>query len=103
MIALCHGRFSSLTMTRSSGASLAARSWATGWSSSARRTASLPDGDGVTLARDLTALPWRPRIVLTSTDPDAATPEDVRSSGAIAFVPKDDLPTASLERLLAPG
>jgi DNA-binding NarL/FixJ family response regulator len=63
----------------------------------------LPDGDGVTLARELTALPWRPRIVLTSTDPDAATPEAVRSSGAIAFVPKDDLPTASLERLLAPS
>ena len=63
----------------------------------------LPDGDGVTLARKLTALPWRPRIVLTSTDPDAATPEAVRRSGAIAFVPKADLPTASLERLLAPS
>jgi hypothetical protein len=31
------------------------------------------------------------------------TPEAVRSSGAIAFVPKHDLPTASLERLLAPS
>jgi DNA-binding NarL/FixJ family response regulator len=61
----------------------------------------LPDGDGITLARELTALPWRPMVVLTSTDPDAATDEDVRSSGASAFVPKDDLPNAGLERLLA--
>ena len=30
----------------------------------------LPDGDGVTLAGALAALPWRPRIVLTSTDPN---------------------------------
>jgi DNA-binding NarL/FixJ family response regulator len=63
----------------------------------------LPDGDGIALARELTALPWRPRIVLTSTDPDAATPDDIRSSGAIAFVAKVDLPNAPLERLLMPS
>lgn len=63
----------------------------------------LPDGDGVTLARELTALPWRPRVVLTSTDPDAASLDDVRSSGARAFVAKDDLPNARLRQLLAPG
>ena len=28
----------------------------------------LPDGDGITLARELAALPWRPRVVLTSID-----------------------------------
>ena len=61
----------------------------------------LPDGDGITLARELCALPWGPRIVLTSTDPDAATPDDVRTSGAIAFFPKAELPNVSLERLLA--
>src|ERR671931_556203 len=33
----------------------------------------LPDGNGIALARRLTALPWRPRVVLTSTDPDAAS------------------------------
>jgi DNA-binding NarL/FixJ family response regulator len=60
----------------------------------------LPDGDGITLARELIALPWRPRIVLTSTDPEAATPDDVRSCGASAFVAKEDLPNALLERLL---
>lgn len=60
----------------------------------------LPDGDGVALARELAALPWRPRIVLTSSDADAATPDDVRSAGAGAFVPKDALPNAPLSSLL---
>jgi CheY-like chemotaxis protein len=60
----------------------------------------LPDGDGLTLARHLSALPWRPRIVLTSTDPDAASPEDLRRSGAGAFVAKHELPNAPLVRLL---
>jgi DNA-binding NarL/FixJ family response regulator len=63
----------------------------------------LPDGDGVALARALTALPWRPRVVLTSSDPEAASEDDVRSSGAGAFVPKDDLPNAPLVGLLAAG
>jgi DNA-binding NarL/FixJ family response regulator len=60
----------------------------------------LPDGDGIALARDLVALPWRPRVVLTSTDPEAATPAEVRHSGAQAFVPKDQLPNAALHQLL---
>jgi DNA-binding NarL/FixJ family response regulator len=60
----------------------------------------LPDGDGVALARELSALPWGPRVVLTSSDADAATPDDVRSSGAGAFVPKDALPNAPLASLL---
>jgi DNA-binding NarL/FixJ family response regulator len=61
----------------------------------------LPDGDGVALARELTALPWRPRVVLISSDPDAASPDEVLASGAGAFVAKDDLPNAPLERLMA--
>ncbi|MCW3063899.1 MAG: response regulator receiver protein [Solirubrobacterales bacterium] len=62
----------------------------------------LPDGDGIELAAELAALPWRPRVVLTSTDPDAASAEDVRRSGAGAFVPKDELPSAPLRHLLSP-
>src|SRR4051812_7289785 len=46
----------------------------------------LPDGDGIALARELADLPWRPRIVLTSTDADAASPDDVLRSGADTFV-----------------
>jgi CheY-like chemotaxis protein len=61
----------------------------------------LPDGSGIDLARTLSALPWRPRIVLTSTDPRAARAEDVRSSGARTFIAKHELPDAQLERLLA--
>ena len=60
----------------------------------------LPDGDGVTLARQLAALPWRPRIVLTSSDRDATTHEGAVAAGAVGFVAKDDLPDAALTRLL---
>jgi DNA-binding NarL/FixJ family response regulator len=60
----------------------------------------LPDGDGVALAGRLVALPWRPRVVLTSSDAEAASPRDVRRSGALAFVPKDQLPNAALDDLL---
>ena len=62
----------------------------------------LPDGDGIALARQLTALPWRPRVVLTSSNPEAATEGEVRTSGAEAFVPKSDLPSAGLADLLGP-
>jgi DNA-binding NarL/FixJ family response regulator len=60
----------------------------------------LPDGDGLALARRMSALRWRPRVVLISTDADAASPEDVQRSGAEAFVPKHELPNAPLKRLL---
>jgi CheY-like chemotaxis protein len=60
----------------------------------------LPDGDGVTLARELAALPWRPRIVLTSIDGDITTTGEARLAGARAFVNKADLPNAPLGELL---
>ncbi len=60
----------------------------------------LPDSDGIALARKLTALPWRPRVVLTSSNAEAATVSEVRSSGAEAFVPKNELPSAALGDLL---
>jgi DNA-binding NarL/FixJ family response regulator len=63
----------------------------------------LPDGDGLSLCRRLAVLPWRPRIVLTSSDRDATTQEAALDAGALGFVAKDDLPDASLKRLLAGG
>ena len=60
----------------------------------------LPDGSGVALAAELSALPWRPRIVLTSNDPEAVTEAVARSVGAAAFVAKHDLPGSSLGLLL---
>jgi DNA-binding NarL/FixJ family response regulator len=61
----------------------------------------LPDGSGVDLARELAALPWRPRVVLTSVDPDAASDEEARAVGAGGFAPKADLPGAGVRLLLA--
>src|SRR4051794_13497412 len=61
----------------------------------------LPDGDGVALARTLAGQPWRPRVLLTSSDPDAVEDDDVRWDGAAGFLPKQDLPDASLSRLLS--
>jgi CheY-like chemotaxis protein len=60
----------------------------------------LPDRDGISLAAELTALPWGPRVVLTSSDAEAASAVDVERSGAAAFVPKDQLPNAALPVLL---
>ena len=60
----------------------------------------LPDGDGVTLAGELTALPWEPSVLLTSSSADAAAREEIDGSGAVGFVPKSDLPGVPLERLL---
>lgn len=63
----------------------------------------LPDGDGVALARDLVALPWHPRVVLTSSNEDVASGREVKDSGAHAFVPKVQLPNAALGELLGRG
>jgi DNA-binding NarL/FixJ family response regulator len=58
----------------------------------------LPDQDGVVLAGRLAALPWRPRVLLTSANPDAAG--DMLPSGVSGFLPKSDLPNAPLARIL---
>jgi len=61
----------------------------------------LPDGDGFALAQQLAALPWRPRVVLISSDSDVANVAVARRMGAAGFVPKDELPGSSLRNLLA--
>src|SRR4051812_5407026 len=62
----------------------------------------LPDGDGVSLAGELAALPARPLILLTSSDPDAVTGELAQRAGAEGFVPKHDLSHARLHAAFAP-
>ncbi len=62
--------------------------------------AELPDGDGIRLARELAGRPWRPRIVLTSIEPDIATVDNARSAGAEAFLNKVALANAPLAQLL---
>ncbi|MFL5908765.1 MAG: response regulator [Solirubrobacterales bacterium] len=61
----------------------------------------LPDRDGIDLAYELAALPWRPRVVLMSTDRDAVTGIDARQGReTLPFVPKEDLADGRLRRLL---
>jgi CheY-like chemotaxis protein len=62
----------------------------------------LPDRDGVDVARELAALPWGPRVLLTSSDADAQ-PDGHGAAARVArlpFVPKQDLPNAGLATLL---
>ena len=61
----------------------------------------LPDGAGVVPARSFAALPWRPRVLLTSSSPDAVALNEIDATGVIGFVPKNELPDAPLERLLS--
>jgi CheY-like chemotaxis protein len=60
----------------------------------------LPDGDGIELAGRLALLPWRPRVVLISTDADGADEATVRRLGIAGFVPKSELPGPLVQRLL---
>ena len=61
----------------------------------------LPDRNGIDLARQLAALPWRPRVVLTSTDGDAVSAIDTGNERpGLSFIPKEELESDSLRRLL---
>jgi DNA-binding NarL/FixJ family response regulator len=61
----------------------------------------LPDRDGIDLAYELAALPWAPRIVVTSTDADAGR-AIVPAGGQekLPFVPKEELTDGFLRRML---
>ncbi len=60
----------------------------------------LPDGDGFALTLALLALPRPPRVVLISSDSDAANGPAARRVGAAGFVPKDELTGQLLQRLI---
>ena len=61
----------------------------------------LPDREGIDLAYELAALPWAPRVVLTSTDRDAGSALDGHDGrGRLPFVPKEELADVTLQRLL---
>ena len=57
----------------------------------------LGDGHGVALAKTLRSDPDPPTIVLISSDPAAVSPEQLRASGASAFIPKSQLAHSSLD------
>jgi DNA-binding NarL/FixJ family response regulator len=56
----------------------------------------LPDGSGMTLAEELRRRPSAPRVLLTSSDPDAAPGRLVERCGAAGFVAKEDLAASDL-------
>ena len=61
----------------------------------------LPDGDGFDLAGRLSAMPWAPRIVVTSVQSGGDFNGEARRVGAEAFVLKADLARAPLTTWLA--
>jgi CheY-like chemotaxis protein len=60
----------------------------------------LPDGDGFKLTGVLLALPDPPRVILISSGGDAVNGPAAARAGAVGFVPKAELPSAQLRRLL---
>jgi DNA-binding NarL/FixJ family response regulator len=61
----------------------------------------LPDREGVDLAYELAELPWRPRVVLTSTDSDAGFAlEGSDGRPSLLFIAKEDLANGALPSLL---
>ncbi len=60
----------------------------------------LPDGDGFALTYDLRTLPGPPRVILISSDSDAANGPAAGRVGAYGFVPKAELPGNLLRQLI---
>ncbi len=63
----------------------------------------LPDGSGMTLADELRCTRSAPRVLLTSSDPDAAPRRLIERFGAAGFVAKEDLTTTDLSLYLRPA
>jgi CheY-like chemotaxis protein len=64
----------------------------------------LPDRDGTDLAYELSDLPWRPRVVLTSSDSEAFLAIEPRDAHReLAFIPKEELAGDTLRRALLEG
>jgi DNA-binding NarL/FixJ family response regulator len=61
----------------------------------------LPDGDGFGVARVLSAERWAPAIVLTSTRDAGDYGKRIDDSGALGFLPKEQVSGEALEGLLA--
>jgi CheY-like chemotaxis protein len=60
----------------------------------------LPGTNGLELSRALSRTATRPRILLTSTDTNAASADAAALAGAIEFVAKPDLAVTDLARYL---
>ena len=60
----------------------------------------LPDGDGFALTQQLVAMPWPVAVVLISSDADRTTAQAAQRAGAASFLPKDELASLTLRRLI---
>jgi CheY-like chemotaxis protein len=60
----------------------------------------LPDGDGFALTRELRARLTQVRVVLFSSDADRTNEAAAARAGAVGFLPKDELSSLALERLI---
>jgi DNA-binding NarL/FixJ family response regulator len=61
----------------------------------------LPDREGADLARELAELPWRPRVVVTSTDSEAGFALELSDGRPrLTFIAKEDLANGGLPGLL---
>jgi DNA-binding NarL/FixJ family response regulator len=60
----------------------------------------LPDASGIALAGRLSAN-GGPAVVLTSSRPRDQLAPDLSSSGALGFIPKDELTASAIEELVA--
>ena len=63
----------------------------------------LPDGDGFALTRELRTRFRVLRVVIFSSDADRANAAAAERAGAVAFLPKDQLSSPTLRRLLEGG
>ncbi len=64
----------------------------------------LPDRYGIDLACELSELPWRPRVVLTSSDSDAVLALDAgEGRPGLPFLGKEELGSDALRRVLLGG
>ena len=60
----------------------------------------LPDGDGFSLTRQLRAKSCAMRVVVFSSDADRANGAAAHRAGAVGFLPKDELSSPALRRLI---
>jgi len=60
----------------------------------------LPDGDGFDLTRRLMALPWPMRVLVISSDSDAANGAAAARVGASGFFPKADISGAGFRQAI---
>ena len=63
----------------------------------------LPDGDGFDLTRRLMGSPWRLRVLVISSDGDAANELVAARAGACGFFPKADISGPQFRQAVAEG